>query len=90
MVEYKINRMERIKLLRGEINGIDKGILELLEERVKAAKKIGEIKRGGGIEIEDIEREKEILKNILDSTNLDKEFVEDLFRRIIEYCKNEE
>jgi len=82
--------MERIEVLRREIDGIDKGILELLEERVKAAKKIGEIKRGEGMEIEDVEREERILDNILNSTNLDKEFVEDLFRKIIEYCKNEE
>lgn len=73
-----------------EIDGIDKGILELLEERVKAARKIGKIKREGGMEIEDVEREEKILKNILDSTNLEKEFVGDLFRRIIDYCKNEE
>jgi len=82
--------MERIEVLRREIDGIDKGILELLEERVKAAKKIGEIKREGGMEIEDLEREGEILDNILNSTNLNKEFIEDFFRKIIEYCKNEE
>ena len=82
--------MERIEVLRREIDGIDKGILELLEERVKAAKKIGEIKREKGMEIEDVDREGEILNNILNSTNLNREFVEDLFRRIIEHCKNEE
>jgi len=82
--------MERIELLRGEIDGIDKGILELLEERVKAAKKIGEIKREKEMGIEDVDREGEILDNILNSSSLDKGFVEDLFRKIIEYCKNEE
>ncbi|MBU4201752.1 MAG: chorismate mutase [Candidatus Altiarchaeales archaeon] len=82
--------MERIEVLRREIDGIDKGILELLEERVKAAKKIGEIKREKGMEIEDVDREGEILDNILNSTNLNREFVGDLFRKIIEYCKNEE
>ena len=65
--------MENIELLRREIDGIDKGILELLEERVKAAKKIGEIKREGDMKIEDLEREGKILDNILNSTNLDRE-----------------
>lgn len=82
--------MERIELLRREIDGIDKGILELLQERVKAARKIGDIKRDKGMEIEDVEREEKILNNILNSTDLSKEFVEDLFRKIIEHCKNEE
>ncbi len=82
--------MERIELLRREIDGIDRGILKLLEERVKVARKIGGIKRKEDMEIEDVEREEEILRGILDSTDLDRGFIEELFKKIIGYCKNEE
>jgi len=42
-----------------------------------------------GMEIEDTEREAEILDNV-SSSILDREFTEYVFRKIIEYCKNEE
>lgn len=82
--------MERIEVLRREIDEIDRGILDLLEERVKAVKEMGKVKRELGVGIEDVEREAGILENISGSTALDKEFVRYLFRKIIDYCKDEE
>ncbi|HDI72825.1 MAG TPA: hypothetical protein ENF58_01685 [Candidatus Altiarchaeales archaeon] len=42
------------------------------------------------MEITDSEREKEVLGNVSRHTRLDKEFIKNLFKSIIEYCKNEE
>jgi len=81
--------MEHIKELRKKIDEIDREIVKLIEERVRIAKEIGEIKRMNGMEIEDTEREAEILDNV-SSSILDREFTEYVFRKIIEYCKNEE
>lgn len=75
---------------RKRIDEIDRKIIALLEERVKEAKKIGEIKKSKGKPIHDPEREKEVINNALASTNLNARFVEEIFRLIIEYCRNEE
>jgi len=86
---YLLFQMEHIKELRGRIDEIDREIVGLIEERVKTAKEIGEVKRRNGIDIEDSEREAEIMENVTCSS-LDKKFTECVFRKIIEYCKNEE
>jgi len=82
--------MPEVKALRERIDKIDREIVKLLEKRIGIVKEIGRLKRDTGAEIFDPEREREVLKNVSNSTKLDKKFVRDLFRSIIEYCKNEE
>jgi chorismate mutase/prephenate dehydratase len=57
--------MEDIKKLREQIDRIDEKILELLNKRAKAARKIGEIKLRQGLEIHVPERERAIFEKIL-------------------------
>ena len=76
--------------LRSEIDEIDQKIISLLEERIDAAKKIGEEKKKRGLEIEDVKREKELLAKLKSKTGLREDFIEDLYKLIIIYCKDEE
>ena len=81
---------EELKRLRGEIDAIDRSIVELLEKRVEAAKKIGALKAKSGRPVSDPAREKEVLENAAKSTRLDKEFIRGIFSSTIEYCKHAE
>ncbi len=74
--------MERIHELRERIDEIDEEILELLDERVAVAKKIGEIKRERGISITDTEREEEVLERA--------KGYKAVFEEIINTCKKKE
>lgn len=51
---------------RKEIDAIDGEIISLLNRRAKAAKEIGQIKAKAGLPIIDLERESEVLRNIMD------------------------
>lgn len=82
--------MEQIDKLRNRIDGIDRKILKLIEKRVDLAKNIGRIKKKNGLKISDSEREREVIENVLSSSNIDKDFLKKLFRLIIKYCKDEE
>ncbi len=50
---------------RKEIDEIDEEIVLLLNRRAKAARKIGKIKAKAGLPIVDLERESDVLKNIV-------------------------
>lgn len=50
---------------RKEIDKIDGEIIALLNRRAKAAQEIGKIKAKAGLPIIDLERESEVLKNIV-------------------------
>ena len=51
---------------RKEVDGIDGEIVSLLNRRAKALKEIGKLKAKAGLPIIDLERESEVLQNILD------------------------
>ncbi|QWK18921.1 MAG: prephenate dehydratase [Hydrogenobacter thermophilus] len=57
--------MEEIALWRKRIDEIDEEILRLLNERIKIAQKIGEIKKASGLDIHAPEREREIFERVL-------------------------
>jgi len=82
--------MPEVKALRDRIDKIDREIVKLLEKRIEIVREIGRLKRDTGAEIFDPERERDVLRNVSNSTRLDKRFVMDMFRLIMEYCKNEE
>ena len=79
-----------VEHFREKIDRVDGRILELIEERVDIARKIGAIKRKKGLPIVDQEREQKILSNVTGKTMLNKQFVKQIFREIMEYCRENE
>lgn len=80
----------KLERLRERIDEIDKKIVNLIEKRLEIVRRIGKIKKERKLDINDSLREREVLKNVSESTPIDKEFVRNLFKSIIDYCKNEE
>ncbi len=76
-----------IEVYRKRIDKIDKKILSLLEERVKVSKDIGKYKRKNKIKIEDLKREKEIVEELGGKTNLDKKFIQRIYKTIFKFSK---
>ncbi len=72
--------MEKLYELRKRIDEIDEQIIELLEERLRIAKEIGEIKRELNLPIRDEKREEEVLKRV-------GKFKE-IFEKIVEVCRD--
>lgn len=73
-----------LETIREEINNIDNEILELLEERMELAQEIGEYKKEHGIDILDKAREAQVLEHCKQHTSLSPEFVEKIFKEIME------
>jgi len=82
--------MDKLEKFRREIDKIDADMVKLLEKRWATAKRIGEEKRKKGLEYYDQKREEEVLKKVVGKTSLDKNFIKDVFTRIMEYCRNGE
>ena len=80
--------MTKIAEYRKKIDGIDRSIVRLLEERAELAGRIGAEKKAAGVPVEDAAREEEIIERVLSSTKLKAEFARDIFQRIIDYCKD--
>ena len=77
--------------LREEIDRLDRKMVELIAERVEIAKQIGIVKNNRGIKIEDTDREKlvfEKVRNRAKIQELSPDHIENIYRRIIETCKN--
>jgi len=79
-----------IEQLREKIDKVDARILDAVEERVDLARKIGAVKRKKGLPIVDQEREQKVLSNMTGKTKLNKQFVKQIFRDIMEYCRENE
>ncbi|PKP52020.1 MAG: hypothetical protein CVT90_02835, partial [Candidatus Altiarchaeales archaeon HGW-Altiarchaeales-3] len=80
--------MDDIELLRKKIDELDNKILKYLEARVKIAESIGKLKLQKDIGVSDPGREQRVLENICSNTKIDKKFTRELFKLIINYCKN--
>ena len=74
-----------IDLLRQAIDGIDDKILDLINQRLSLAKQIGGLKKQGGLQITDSEREKQILNRLLEKNNgpLEADGLRHIFEAII-------
>jgi chorismate mutase len=74
---------------RAEIDRLDVEIIELLKKRFRKAGQIGKEKKVLGLEVEDIERDREVLKNYKTVANeqLDEGFIEELVVLILSYSK---
>jgi len=76
-----------IKSSRNKINKIDKQIIKSLKQRMKIAEQIGKYKKKNKISIEDKEREKQILKEYKKTKGIDKDFLTNVFKLIINHSK---
>ncbi len=76
-----------IEDLRKEIDKIDIEIVRLLNERAKIAKHIGDIKKKNDIQIRNLQREKEVISNVLRENEkyglFPKEALEIIYKEII-------
>ncbi|BEP30074.1 chorismate mutase [Helicovermis profundi] len=86
--------MEKIDILREEIDKCDKQIVELIEKRLDLALEIAHSKKDNEISLYDEKREKEIINNtciFLKDLNK-KNYIKELFKSILsiskEYQKN--
>lgn len=79
----------RLSGLRAEIDKIDREIIGLLCQRFEIVEGISHLKREGGIDIEDVDREEDILKNSLEKSRgkLNPTFLEELMKLIISESK---
>ena len=79
--------------LRKKIDEADNKIVRLIAERVKIAEEIGNEKRKQGKQIEDIAREREVLKNIrsiAQEEKISQEDIEKIYRQIMALSKSVE
>ena len=58
-----------ISALRLTIDEIDEKIMDLINRRLLLAQQIGSVKKQGGIQITDRQREKEIMNRLLEKNN---------------------
>ncbi len=84
---------EKIVEWRSKIDEINSKLLDLLNKRMDLVRKIGKRKKQMGIPIVDASREKEIYENLdklADEKGIEREFVREIFKRIIDKSINEE
>ena len=82
--------MMEIDEMRGRIDVIDEGIIELLVERAKVSCEIKGYKNENGLDVFDGVREDEVferLKGFAEENGLDEDFVERVFREIVAESK---
>jgi chorismate mutase len=79
--------MDNLIKSRKEIDRIDGKMIKLFEKRFEISREIGEIKRENGFEVEDRQREKEIIENRARNSRLSKEFITNLFDLIFKESK---
>jgi chorismate mutase-like protein len=75
--------------LRDNINTLDEQIVQLVNDRAKAALEIGNIKTKLGAKVYDPDRERAVLEHIsgLNKGPLNKGALEDIFASIITACR---
>ena len=83
---------KKILHLRKKLDFIDKEILFLLENRMDIIRKVGQIKSKLDIPIEDLDREKEIIKKLTDFSHnklSDRQLIR-IFKAVFQSSKNEQ
>ena len=77
---------------RRKIDEIDRKLIELLNERSKCAIEIGKIKKMRNLRVHDPEREREVLKRVMEANTgpLDSERLQRLFESIMDECRQVE
>jgi len=85
--------MEELAEWRKEIDEVNSGIMDFLARRTEVVKKIGEYKKENNLPITDSKREEIVFEKIgklAEEKGLDKEFVKELFEKIIKQAKKDE
>jgi chorismate mutase-like protein len=79
-----------IQELRQSIDLLDRQLVELVAERLRLVMQVGEVKRQGGLEIYDPERERELLERVAEvaPAPLEPEMARRIFRCIIQESRN--
>ena len=79
--------------MRKKIDRGDRGVLFLIKRRFHLAKKVAKYKMDNNLDVEDINREDEVIKNVLNQAgmmDLREKFIRDLFKTIMEESKIEQ
>jgi len=83
-----INNMDEIEELRKKIDDIDENLIDLLNERVKISKLIGDLKTKRKIPVIQTEREKYIYEKIEKRSRLiNKKDIRKIWKLIIDVCR---
>ena len=84
-----MNRVNRLDVLRREIDSIDEQLVRLLNERAKCALAVGREKKEAGLEIYQPIREAEVLSHVqrINRGPLDDGAVKRLFERVIDEAR---
>ena len=80
---------DKIVKLRKELDALDDKIAGLVAERVEIGRKIVKLKRESGLATDDFNRENEILKRLSTISPADSKLLEDLYKRIFDWVKNQ-
>ena len=74
--------------LRGQLDEIDNGILDLFEKRIATCREIGNIKRENGVDVYVPAREEEKLKLVTELSGFEsRPYVRDLFKTLMDLSK---
>lgn len=76
--------------LREEMEKVDRRIVKLADRRLQIAEHVAKVKSEKNMEIEDKEREKEVIENVVENTKtiaIEEEYIRDLFQKLIEISK---
>jgi chorismate mutase-like protein len=76
--------------LRKSIDQLDRQLVELIAERLRLVKQVGEIKRGSGLEVYDPERERDLLQRVSQAAPapLEPAMAQRIFECIIQESRN--
>ncbi|MCX6706982.1 MAG: chorismate mutase [Candidatus Woesearchaeota archaeon] len=92
-MDEKRRKHKEIRKQRKRIDSIDSKIIKLLSGRVVIGKKLGKLKKSKGLRITDRARERDVSENakaIAKHHDLEPEFVEELFRKIVKYTREKQ
>jgi chorismate mutase len=79
-----------LEAIRAEIGRVDEAIVFLIDERLRLARRVGELKRSVGLRVLDPSREAAVVRRagaIARERGLDDEAVRDVFWRLIEMSR---
>ena len=84
-----MNSSEKISNLRSEIDEIDEHLVILLLKRFSYTKEIGNVKASNAMDIDNLEREKDIIEHLSNKANhnLKKEDISAIFKLIFNISK---
>lgn len=80
-----------ISILRNNIDNVDRQIVNLIGERLGYAKILSNIKKNNNLNVEDINRENEVISKVIVQSKLNphisEDFITNIFKQIISYTK---